>query len=120
MRAILIVDHGSKRPDAGETLDGIVRLVRERAGPDVIVEGAHMEFARPTVQQGFARCVARGATEVIAHPLMLAAGQHATQDVPRLVAQAAARHPGVGYSVTPPLGPDPRIAEIVVERCRMD
>ncbi len=117
MKAILIVDHGSRRDDAGSTLAEVVRLVRERVGPEVIVEGAHMEFAEPTVAQGFDRCVGRGATDVVAHPLMLAPGRHATEDVPRLVATAAARHPGVRYRVTAPLGPDPRIADLVVERC---
>lgn len=117
MQALLIIDHGSRRPDAGAMLAELVRLARDRVGSALIVEGAHMEFAEPTVADGFDRCVARGATEVIAHPLMLAAGQHATRDIPRLVAEAAARHPGVSHRVTPPLGPDPRIVDVVLERC---
>jgi sirohydrochlorin ferrochelatase len=47
---------------------------------------------------------------------MLAPGRHVSEDIPALAAAAAARHPGVSYRVTEPLGVDPRIAAVVVDR----
>lgn len=115
-RALLVIDHGSRRDGAGAALAALVAQLREIVGPAVYVEGAHMEFAAPTVADGFAQCVAAGATEIIVHPFMLASGSHVTRDIPGLVSAAAADHPGVRYTITDPLGPHPKLAEIVLER----
>ena len=65
MKAILLIDHGSKRAEANEMLACMANLVQAMTGPGVIVEHAHMELAEPDIPAGFAACVARGATEVI-------------------------------------------------------
>lgn len=113
--ALLLVDHGSVRAEANALLAEVARLVREISGVE-IVEHAHMELAEPTIVQGFDACVAAGANMVIVHPYFLAPGRHSTQDIPRLAAGAAARHPGVRYSVTEPLGLHAKIVEVVLER----
>ena len=78
-----------------------------------------MGLAAPDIPQGFAQCVQAGATEVVVHPYMLAAGRHAVQDIPRLVAEAARAFPKVTYRVTEPLGVDEKLAELVLERARL-
>jgi sirohydrochlorin ferrochelatase len=113
--ALLLVDHGSRQAEANQALEETAALIRARR-PDLIVRIAHMELAPPTVAEGFAQCVADGATEVIVHPYMLAAGRHATQDIPRLVAAAAASHPAIISRVTEPLGVHGKLAEIVLQR----
>lgn len=81
-----------------------------------IVEAAHMELAEPSIAQAFARCVERGAKEVIIALYFLSPGRHSMADIPELAAAAAAAHPGVRYRVTEPLGLDPRIAQTLHER----
>ena len=83
-----------------------------------IVYYAHLELAEPTILQGFDACVAEGAAEVIVHPYFLSPGRHSTLDIPRMVAEAAARHPGVRYRITEPLGLHPKIGELILERVR--
>ena len=114
-RAILIVEHGSKREEANAMLQHVAELVAQSA-PNDHVESAHMELAEPSIEQGFDSCVAAGATEVVVHPYMLAPGRHATSDIPRLVEEAASRHPGVAFRVTAPLGVDRRLAELIMTR----
>lgn len=113
--ALLLVDHGSVRGEANDLLIDVARLVRERSGLD-IVECAHMDLAEPTIAQGFAACVAQGAELVIVHPYFLAPGRHSTRDIPRLVAEAAARYPHVPFRVTEPLGLHSRLVDVVLER----
>jgi sirohydrochlorin ferrochelatase len=43
---------------------------------------------------------------------------HVSKDIPEEIEQARLRHPGVEILLARPLLPDPRIAEIVVERIR--
>lgn len=116
MKAILLIDHGSVRQEANEMLERVAALVRQIAGPGVIVHAAHMELAKPTIAAGFRHCVEEGATEVIAFPYMLSPGKHSTRDIPRLVAEAAAAFPHVGYHVTEAFGLHEKLAEVVLER----
>jgi len=113
--ALLIVDHGSRQPEANAGLEQLAALVRQLR-PDLAVEIAHMSLAQPDLAAGFERCVRDGATKVVVHHYMLSPGIHALEDIPRLAAECAARHPGVTFQVTPPLGLHRRIAEVVLER----
>lgn len=115
--AILLIDHGSRRAEANELVEQVAEMVRARVDADRIVEIAHMELAEPTIERGFARCVEQGATIVVAHPFMLAPGRHVAEDLPRLIAAAAASHPSTKYVIAEPLGAHPGIAEAVVDRC---
>lgn len=115
-KAILIIDHGSKRGEANEMLDCVSNLVQAMAGGGVIVRYAHMELAEPSIEAGFAECVNAGATEVVAFPYMLSPGKHSTGDIPRLVAAAAAPFPAVTYSVTPAFGVHEKLAELILLR----
>ncbi len=115
-KAILIIDHGSKRGEANAMLDCVSNLVQAMAGGNVIVRYAHMELAEPSIADGFAECVKAGATEVVAFPYMLSPGKHSTGDIPRLVAAAAVSYPAVRYSVTPAFGVHEKLAELILLR----
>jgi len=117
LAAFLLIDHGSRRAEANALLDEVAALVRQRLGPAAVVETAHMEIAEPTIAQGFARCVARGVTAVVVHPFMLAPGRHVSEDLPRLLAEAAAAHEGVRCVMAAPLGSHTGVIDAVIERC---
>jgi sirohydrochlorin ferrochelatase len=114
-RAILLVDHGSRRPEANAQLEELAARLRERA-PERVVRVAHMELATPSIAEGLAACVAEGAEEIAVHPYFLGPGSHTTRDIPRLVGEAAARHPGVRVRVSEPLGIDERVVELILDR----
>jgi precorrin-2 dehydrogenase/sirohydrochlorin ferrochelatase len=114
-RAILIVDHGSRLAEANDMLVSVANMIKA-SSPDDIVHYAHMELAEPTVEQGFDDCVRDGAEEVVVSQYFLSPGRHSTQDIPRLVSEAASRHPGVLYRVSEPLGLHQKIIEAVLAR----
>jgi sirohydrochlorin ferrochelatase len=114
-----LVDHGSVRNEANEMLVDMAQLVQRMTGNDVIVRYAHMELAEPTIAEGFANCVEAGANEVIVFPYMLSPGRHSTTDIPRMVNAAAANHPGVTFSVTPPFGIEEKLGEIILARAHL-
>jgi sirohydrochlorin cobaltochelatase len=115
MRAILLVDHGSRRDEANAQLDTLADLVRARM-PDVFTTTAHLELISPSVAEGIAACVNAGALEIALHPFFLAPGRHSSVDLPRLAREGAARHPGVSIRVGPPLGLHPQVVDAVLER----
>lgn len=114
---IIIVDHGSRRPESNQMLEEISRLFAGRfAELYDIVEPAHMELAEPSIATAYDMCVERGAQRIIVCPFFLGPGKHWTQDIPRLTADAAARHPGTRYHVTPTLGIDDLILDLLEKR----
>ena len=114
-RAILLVDHGSRREQANALLDAVAERVRERA-PDCIVRTAHLDLAHPTIAEGIDACVAAGAGEIVVHPYFLGPGSHTTHDIPDRVAAAAARHPELRVRISDPLGLHAKLVDVILER----
>ncbi|MEP7064393.1 MAG: CbiX/SirB N-terminal domain-containing protein [Gemmatimonadota bacterium] len=116
MKGILIIDHGSMKPEANHMLECVGELVQRMAGESVIVRVAHMELAAPTIADGFEACIAAGATEIVAFPYMLSPGKHSTRDIPRMVAEISAAHPEIPVQVTTAFGVNEQLAGVVLAR----
>src|SRR4051794_9065814 len=112
---VILVDHGSRREESNALLLDVVQDFAANSGFE-IVEPAHMELAEPSIATAFARCVERGATTEVVFPYFLLPGRHWNEDIPRLTAAAAAKHPGVRYLVTAPFGMHPLMAEVMQQR----
>ena len=114
---VVIVDHGSRRPQSNQMLEEVARLFAERfAQRYEIVEPAHMELCEPSIATAYGRCVRRGATHVVVCPFVLGPGKHWTSDIPALTAAAAAEFPGTQYHVAQTLGLDDLILELLNKR----
>ena len=116
-KAIVIVDHGSRRAAANAVVAKIAALVQARVEHRAIVRFAHMELCEPNLAQAIDECVKEGASEVLVLPLFLAPGRHATRDIPEMVALATARHPGVTFRLGEVIGADPLLADLLASRC---
>lgn len=116
MKAILLIDHGSRRSEANEMMDCMANLVQAVAGPDVVVRYAHMELCEPSIEAGVRDCVEAGATELIVFPYMLSPGKHSTGDIPRMVAAAAKDFSKLDVRVTNAFGVHEKLAEVILER----
>lgn len=115
---IIIVDHGSRRDESNLLLEQVAARFAQRFGEQYsIVEPAHMELAEPSIATAYAKCVQRGAGRIVVCPFFLGPGKHWTQDIPQLTA-AAAMHAGTVYHVTPPLGLDDLIVDLLEKRAR--
>ena len=115
--AILLIAHGSRRAVANADLVALAELVRARQ-PEEIVEIAYLELAEPTIPQGAASCVERGATHVRMSPFFLSAGTHIAEDLTGFQTEFTAQYPGVRFQLCPPLGLHPLLVEALFERMR--
>jgi len=118
MKALLIVDHGSRRTEANHMLTDVAEILRQKR-PELIVHIAHMELAEPNIAQGVQACVEDGATEIVVHPYMLSPGRHATQDIPQMAEAASKAFPNISITTTAPLGLHEKLAEVVLERANL-
>lgn len=115
-RHLLIVAHGSRRQASNEEVRALARRVAELKGAGFdAVEAAFLELAQPSIPEGLAACVARGAREIVVFPYFLAAGTHVAQDIPEALAEFAAAHPGVTLQLTRHLGAAGALPGIILE-----
>ena len=112
-RALLIVDHGSRKPDAHSHLAWVAEQVRLRR-PELSVYVAHMELAEPSIEQAVQASAADGVEELFVHPFFLVPGLHSVEDVPRLVEAAARAHPRLRVRVTASTGSVAGIADLIL------
>jgi sirohydrochlorin ferrochelatase len=112
---VILVDHGSRREESNAMLLDVVANFAATSGY-AIVEPAHMELAEPSIETAFGRCVERGATMVVVFPYFLLPGRHWSDDIPRLAAAAAAKHPGIQFLVTAPFALHPLMAQVIEQR----
>ncbi|WP_100331150.1 sirohydrochlorin chelatase [Bacillus xiapuensis] len=115
MKAVLYICHGSRvKKGCQEALDFI-----ERCKPltDVkIQEACFLELAEPTIEQGFSRCVERGATEIIVFPFLLLEAGHAKKDIPAALSKVSAKFPKVRTVYKKPVGVHEKMIDILIER----
>jgi sirohydrochlorin ferrochelatase len=114
-RAVLIVDHGSRLPEANELLERVAARVRERL-PDRVVRTAHLDLTAPSIPEAIDACADEGAGEIVLAPWFLSPGAHTSRDLPRIAQEAALRHPGLRIACADPLGFDERLVDVLVER----
>jgi hypothetical protein len=85
---ILLIDHGSKSEASNRALHNMAKLYEESV-TSVVVQGAHMELGQPGVKEGMELLLNRGVDEIVCHPYFLGPGRHVSEDIPRLVRDAA-------------------------------
>jgi sirohydrochlorin ferrochelatase len=114
---IAIFAHGSTVESANDAVRQVSGQFAAQGGFD-LVEPAFLELGQPDLAGAVQRLVDRGAARVIVVPYFLTLGKHLQRDLPRLVEEVAARHPGLSILVTPPLDGHPGLTSILLERAR--
>jgi sirohydrochlorin ferrochelatase len=113
--ALLLILHGSPRPEANEPALRIADTFRS-AGNFQHVAVAYLECNEPSIGVAVHNCAALGITNIIAVPYFLHTGRHQVLDVPQLLIKAAAEHPELTIRMTDPVGTSPLIAGALAQR----
>lgn len=113
--ALLLIAHGSRRPEANADLEHVAARLRERGRyPDVQV--SFLELAEPSIDGGGALCAGRGATDVVLLPYFLSPGKHVVEDLAAARDRLAAAFPGVRFVLAEPLGRHPLLLDVLEQR----
>jgi sirohydrochlorin ferrochelatase len=115
--ALITLAHGSRDPRSAATIKALVAETRAMR-PDLRIEAAFLELARPGFTKVVDKLVRAGVEEIVVVPLLLSNAYHATVDVPRAVEEAVERHPGLRVRATSVLGLEPAFLEVLDHRLR--
>lgn len=113
--AVLLIAHGSRRPEANVDLVQLAEMLRGQASYP-LVEFAYLELAAPDIPTGARRLIEQGATEVRMLPYFLSAGAHVVDDLERFRGELSERYPQARFMLCPPLGLHPLMIDIVRDR----
>ncbi|EAX47822.1 cobalamin (vitamin B12) biosynthesis CbiX protein [Thermosinus carboxydivorans Nor1] len=116
---IVVLGHGSRASvgEANQVVFQVTDMVKARAGHD-LVETAIMnrKSGLQDLPGAVRKLIARGARRVIIVPMFFANGMHIQSDIPEEINALKQEFPDVAITMTPHIGADPRIADILMER----
>ncbi|MER7890133.1 sirohydrochlorin chelatase [Micromonospora sp. NPDC094482] len=102
--ALVLVAHGTRSPAGQAQIRGLTRTVAEHA-PELDLHLSYLDVQRPRL----AEVAPRLDRPAVVVPLLLSAGYHVRVDIPNATA-------GRDITVTPPLGPDPELVDVLTGR----
>ncbi len=114
-RALLVIAHGSPRPDANKDFLRILEMCRLQ-GKFGIVQEAFLECNEPSIPVGIEMCVKNGATEITAVPYFLHSGRHVACDLPAEMFAAERLYPDVKMYMADFLGQSEVVTDILAAR----
>ncbi|WP_084464634.1 sirohydrochlorin chelatase [Microtetraspora fusca] len=114
---LLLIGHGTHDETGVAEFGRFVHRLRCRLDQRVAeVTGGFINKARPQLRDSISSLIAHGHHHLIALPLSLTGDREALGDIPGTMALEQERHPTLEFDLARPLGPDPRILELLAER----
>jgi len=108
---IVLFAHGSRDPEWARPFEKIAAQLSKRFQ----VRIAYLELMPPSLDEAVASLAAAGARSIRVVPVFLGQGAHVKQDLPKLVAAAAAPHRGVKLTLEQPIGEQPRVIAAIAD-----
>ena len=115
--AVIIVGHGDREGETIRVLQRLMPVLQERLGMEDIVP-ALLGMNPPEAYLGtvLESLALQGCKRVRLLPFFLVAGGHVRRDLPAICRETSLRFPGFEVVQLEPLGEDPRMLELLVER----
>ena len=102
-RGIILLAHGSRDPQWREPIEAVAAQIRAVA-PGTPVLCAYVELCPPSLPEAATHLIAEGVDSIRVFPLFFGVGKHAREDLPRLVDEIRASHPGIEVELLPTAG----------------
>lgn len=113
--SLVVMVHGSPRPEANEAMFRVVDVVRQR-NIFHAVEVGFMECNSPTIPEAISTCIESGAETVTAVPYFLHTGTHVADDLPTILEESAVAHPELNFRMGRFLGCASALTDILMDR----
>ena len=113
-RGLLLFAHGARDPRWAEPFEQVVQRVRQR-DPALTVELAYLELMAPSLRDAGRSLVDFGCQRIDVVPLFLGAGGHVRKDLPVLLDELRAAHPGVQWHLRRAIGELDRVIDAMAD-----
>ena len=114
--ALVLFAHGARDPRWAQPFQRLQAIARERL-PDAQVELAFLELMEPRLPAVVTRLAEEGCTQVSVVPVFLGQGGHVLRDLPPMVEELRAAHPGVAITVSEAVGENAAVLDAIAAYC---
>ncbi len=111
---IVLFGHGSRDPAWRAPMDAVALRVAQRA-PEATVACAFLELQAPDLPSAVDQLVREGVDAIRVLPMFLGVGRHAREDLPVILQEIRAQHPGLALEVLPAVGEQPALLDLMAE-----
>jgi sirohydrochlorin cobaltochelatase len=111
---IILFAHGSRDPLWRMPVEAVAADIRARQ-PGKAVRCAYLELCTPTLPEAATELIAAGLRNIRIFPLFFGVGKHAREDLPLLIDQIRAAHPGVVVELLPAAGEYPQLTALMAD-----
>lgn len=108
--AVILFAHGSRDALWRRPIEAVADQIR-LLSPDTQVACAYLELTEPDLPSTFALLVKSGINSVRIVPMFLGVGRHAREDLPLLMQDLLAQHPGVTFELRKAIGEEPELTQ---------
>ncbi|NEX62063.1 sirohydrochlorin chelatase [Noviherbaspirillum galbum] len=114
--ALILFAHGARDPRWAAPFQRLQEIIRAQQ-PGLEVHLAFLELMTPRLPEVAADLAARGCAEATVVPVFFGQGGHVLRDLPVLVEELRAAHPGMAVKVAPAVGEDAEVLGAIAKYC---
>ncbi|MEO7493996.1 MAG: CbiX/SirB N-terminal domain-containing protein [Massilia sp.] len=115
-RALILFAHGARAASWAAPFERLRDLTQART-PELPVSLAFLELMEPRLPAQVAMLAADGVAEITIVPVFLGRGGHLLRDLPLIVEELQAAHPGLAIKVVGAVGEDPGVLDAMARYC---
>jgi len=112
--ALVLFAHGSRDPAWAEPFRRLQQRIAQRL-PQTPVELAFLENTAPSLADTIEALAGRGVERISVVPLFMAQGAHLRLELPRIIARACERNPGVVVRTSAAIGDADALQEAIAD-----
>jgi sirohydrochlorin cobaltochelatase len=115
-QALILFAHGARAASWAAPFERLRDLVAARM-PGVDVSLAFLELMEPRLPERAAALVAQGVTQLTVVPVFLGQGGHVLRDLPLMIDELRAAHPGLAVRVVEAAGENDAVLRALADYC---
>lgn len=116
---IVVIGHGSiaAANDMNEVFRKVGEMLKAKAGGNLVeIALLTANGGIQTIEEAVNKLIVQGVSEIVLAPALLGNSTHMRKDIPAKASALQQEHPAVSIIVAEPIGADPRIAAILLDR----
>jgi sirohydrochlorin ferrochelatase len=116
---VIVLGHGSRATigEANKMIFEVADFLKEKDSTMLVETAiANRDSGLPGIEEGIIHLLVAGAEKIVIAPLFLAQGMHVRSGIPAEIDRLRAQYSQITIALAEPLGADPRLADILLER----
>lgn len=116
LKTLVLLAHGSRDPGGAPQPLAQIRAWVQAAQPHLSVHEAYLSLNQPSLEACLENLHHQGHRDIVVLPMLVARGQHLNVELPLILQDLQLRFPGLRLSISPHLGADSALVDLVLRR----